>query len=129
MSQLFTTMAKCEFFKFGYSGSIVNYDALCVLPLNIVNQSTCFFGFISYFLLRFPVFHLFIVLRPFFMASFVSTYYYLCPGRWPKNKLSLFFKDAKSVIGFLSNGKKYGPHDYSGNHWKLASKLGGEQHV
>ncbi|KAK7035321.1 Structural component of the gap junction [Halocaridina rubra] len=38
MDEIFPKVAKCVFHKFGPSGSIVRHDALCVLPLNILNQ-------------------------------------------------------------------------------------------
>jgi hypothetical protein len=31
-------MTKCEFHKFGSSGTVQKFDALCVLPLNIINE-------------------------------------------------------------------------------------------
>ena len=31
-------MTKCEFHKFGSSGTVEKLDALCVLPLNIINE-------------------------------------------------------------------------------------------
>lgn len=38
MIQVFPRMTKCEFYRFGSTGTIENKDALCVLPLNIVNE-------------------------------------------------------------------------------------------
>lgn len=38
LNVVFPKMAKCLFSKFGVSGSIQRHDALCVLPLNIVNE-------------------------------------------------------------------------------------------
>jgi innexin len=38
MSTVFPKVTKCEFHKFGPSGSIQKFDGLCVLPLNIVNE-------------------------------------------------------------------------------------------
>lgn len=37
-SRVFPKVAKCEFLKFGHSGSAQKYDALCLLPLNILNE-------------------------------------------------------------------------------------------
>jgi len=38
LNVVFPKVAKCSFNKFGVSGSIQSHDALCVLPLNIINE-------------------------------------------------------------------------------------------
>ncbi|KAK7871925.1 hypothetical protein R5R35_009728 [Gryllus longicercus] len=38
LDQVFPKMTKCVFRKFGPSGTIQNYDALCVMALNIINE-------------------------------------------------------------------------------------------
>ena len=38
MARLFPKVTKCTFHKFGPSGTVQNYDGLCVLPLNIINE-------------------------------------------------------------------------------------------
>jgi len=38
MSRVFPKMTKCEVHKFGSSGTVEKLDALCVLPLNIINE-------------------------------------------------------------------------------------------
>ena len=38
MSVVFPTLTKCTFRRYGPSGTIMQDDALCVLPINIVNQ-------------------------------------------------------------------------------------------
>ncbi|KAF4517912.1 hypothetical protein B566_EDAN001866 [Ephemera danica] len=38
MSTVFPKVTKCEFHKYGPSGTIQKFDGLCVLPLNIVNE-------------------------------------------------------------------------------------------
>jgi len=38
MSKVFPKTTKCEFHKFGSSGTVEKLDALCVLPLNIINE-------------------------------------------------------------------------------------------
>ena len=35
---IFPRMTKCTFHKFGTSGDIESHDALCILPVNIVNE-------------------------------------------------------------------------------------------
>ena len=38
MSRIFPRVTKCTFNKFGPSGSLMRRDALCVLPVNIINE-------------------------------------------------------------------------------------------
>lgn len=38
MSRVFPKVTKCTFHKYGPSGSVQQFDGLCVLPLNIVNE-------------------------------------------------------------------------------------------
>merc|ERR1712110_455515 len=38
LNRVFPKVAKCTFQKFGPSGSLTKHDALCVLPLNIINE-------------------------------------------------------------------------------------------
>lgn len=43
MVYIFPRLTKCNFFKYGPSGSIQKLDSLCVLPLNVVNEKTYIF--------------------------------------------------------------------------------------
>ena len=43
MIYIFPTMTKCIFHKFGRSGDIERHDAMCILPLNIVNEKIYIF--------------------------------------------------------------------------------------
>ncbi|XP_022235543.1 innexin shaking-B-like [Limulus polyphemus] len=43
MIRVFPRVAKCRFFKFGASGNLESHDALCLLPLNIVNEKIYIF--------------------------------------------------------------------------------------
>merc|ERR1719352_382489 len=38
MTRVFPRMTKCTYKKFGPSGTIENRDALCMLPINVVNE-------------------------------------------------------------------------------------------
>lgn len=38
MSRVFPKVTKCTFRKYGATGTVQNFDGLCVLPLNIVNE-------------------------------------------------------------------------------------------
>lgn len=43
MSRIFPKTSKCLFRKYGPSGSIQSFDALCVLPLNVINEKIYIF--------------------------------------------------------------------------------------
>lgn len=43
MIRIFPRMTKCTFFKYGVSGEIERHDAICILPLNIVNEKIYIF--------------------------------------------------------------------------------------
>lgn len=51
MVYVFPRITKCLFHKYGASGSIQKHDALCVLPLNIVNEKTYIFIWFWYIIL------------------------------------------------------------------------------
>ena len=38
MSRIFPRLTKCTFNKFGPSGTVQRRDAMCVLPVNIINE-------------------------------------------------------------------------------------------
>lgn len=38
MVRVFPRLTKCSFHRFGSSGDVQKYDALCILPLNIINE-------------------------------------------------------------------------------------------
>ena len=38
MTKVFPRVTKCSFYTYGASGTIENHDAMCVLPINIVNE-------------------------------------------------------------------------------------------
>ncbi|KAA0183458.1 hypothetical protein HAZT_HAZT009731 [Hyalella azteca] len=48
---VFPKIGKCTWYKYGPSGSIVSMDAICVLPLNIVNEKTYVVLWLTYILL------------------------------------------------------------------------------
>ncbi|KAK4304115.1 hypothetical protein Pmani_023940 [Petrolisthes manimaculis] len=50
MDMIFPKVAKCDFHKFGSSGSKENHDALCVLPLNILSEKIFIFLWFWYIL-------------------------------------------------------------------------------
>ena len=48
---IFPRMTKCTFHKFGASGNIESHDALCILPINIVNEKIYVFLWFWFLLL------------------------------------------------------------------------------
>jgi hypothetical protein len=38
MTRVFPRMTKCIYKKFGASGTIQTHDALCILPINVINE-------------------------------------------------------------------------------------------
>lgn len=38
MIYVFPRMTKCTFYKYGVSGEVERHDAVCILPLNVVNE-------------------------------------------------------------------------------------------
>lgn len=53
MSRLFPKISKCTIHTYGSSGSIQTHDALCVLPLNVVNEKTFVFVWFWFIFLAF----------------------------------------------------------------------------
>ena len=51
MIYVFPRMTKCTFHKFGASGEVEKHDALCILPLNIVNEKIYIFLWFWFFIL------------------------------------------------------------------------------
>ena len=51
MIYIFPRMTKCTFHKFGASGEVEKHDALCILPLNIVNEKIYIFLWFWFLLL------------------------------------------------------------------------------
>lgn len=51
MLKLFPKLTKCTYAKYGPSGSIVTRDALCILPLNVVNEKVFVFLWFWFYLL------------------------------------------------------------------------------
>lgn len=50
---LFPLQAKCNYTSFGNSGSMVNHDALCYMPLNVVNEKIFVFLYFWYIFILF----------------------------------------------------------------------------
>ena len=75
---VFPSIAKCTFRKYGYSGDIEGYDALCILPLNVFNQKiylVLWFWFFFLFIITFLIilYRFLILLLPRWRAHFLLT--------------------------------------------------------
>merc|ERR1712142_13352 len=69
MSRVFPRMTKCLYQKYGPSGSIQTHDALCMLPINVINEKIyVFIWFWLIFLILLTgtniVYHIVLVLSP-----------------------------------------------------------------
>lgn len=51
MDVVFPRLTKCNFFKYGPSGTIQNVDAMCVLAQNVLNEKIYLFLWIWFFIL------------------------------------------------------------------------------
>lgn len=78
-SRIFPTLAKCDFYNFGHSGSMQKRDGLCILPLNILNEKLFAFLWLWYmFLLIVTIFN---VMYRLFLYSCKSYRHYLLMAR------------------------------------------------
>lgn len=123
MVYVFPRITKCIFHKYGASGSIQKHDALCVLPLNIVNEKTyifIWFWYIILFLLliglvvyryveiSFPVFFI----NPSFKSNCNIFFYYY---------FSVLIMSMTNVRGAILNARnKMVPRDVA---YKISQKL------
>ena len=69
MIYIFPRMTKCTFNKFGPSGDVEKHDALCILPLNVVNEKIYIFLWFWFLILGFLtalvlLYRLIIILSP-----------------------------------------------------------------
>lgn len=81
MIYVFPRMTKCTFYKYGVSGEVERHDAVCILPLNVVNEKIyvflwfwfLFLGVLSLFTVIYRVSIIFITLCLIFCLYFVYT--------------------------------------------------------
>ena len=77
MSRVFPRMTKCVYQKFGPSGSIQTHDALCMLPINTINEKIfVFIWFWLIFLIMLTglgiIYHLVLVLSPSTLSQMIK---------------------------------------------------------
>lgn len=53
MTRIFPKVTKCRFFKYGPSAGLISIDALCLLPLNIINEKIYIFIWFWFYTLTF----------------------------------------------------------------------------
>ena len=69
MAIVFPRVTKCSFFKYGPSGTVQTHDAICVLPVNIVNEKIYVFLwfwliFVAAVTVLGIVYHIFLMITP-----------------------------------------------------------------
>lgn len=69
MATVFPRVTKCSFFKYGPSGTVQTHDAICVLPVNIVNEKIYVFLWFWLILLSgltvfSAIYHIFLMVTP-----------------------------------------------------------------
>jgi len=77
MAKIFPKMSKCTFHKYGPSGTIVNHDGLCILPINIINEKIYVFLWFWFVALACWT-SIFIVFRAITIVSRYSRYLVFC---------------------------------------------------
>ena len=103
-SLIFPKMTKCTFNTYGPSGSIQNYDGLCVLPINILNEKiylvTWFVLFaLGLFTIIYSIIALFILSLPTVRYQFLCIY--LSPKRKALRKKLCRILDMTSIGDWL----------------------------
>lgn len=98
MEQVFPKLTKCVYYNYGPSGSLQNYDALCVLSLNILNEklfTVLWFWliFLTFVTILSLVYRFLVVLFPQFRMLLLMA-----------QTKSLGSKQAKHIISLLSYG-------------------------
>jgi hypothetical protein len=69
MAAVFPRVTKCSFFKYGPSGTVQTHDAICVLPVNIMNEKIYVFLWFWFLLLTVVtlcglLYHIFFMMAP-----------------------------------------------------------------
>lgn len=86
MTAVFPKLTKCTYYKYGPSGTLQSRDAMCVLPLNIVNEKLFLFLWIWFFLLTVLSFLQLIYRVLFLVISKVRVYLLLANCRYLNRK-------------------------------------------
>jgi len=69
MAIIFPRVTKCSFFKYGPSGTVQTHDAICVLPINIINEKIYVFlwfwlVFLSILTILSVIYHMLVLVTP-----------------------------------------------------------------
>ena len=92
MSRIFPRMTKCIFHKYGGSGTIQRFDALCVLSMNIVNEKIYIFLWFWYIILAIITgIGLMVRIGYFFLPNFRTRYVY-GTSKTLSNDVNTFFR-------------------------------------
>ena len=104
MVYIFPRMTKCTFHKFGRSGEIEKHDAMCILPLNIVNEKI--YIFIWFWMLLLLALTFLVVIYRFFIICSPRMRAYLLYIRYrniKKECINIIVKKTKMGDWFLLN--------------------------
>ena len=101
MIYIFPRMTKCMFYKFGVSGEVERHDALCILPLNIVNEKIFIFEWFWFIILAILTFLL--VLYRFIMIFSYTFRVYLFKWHYKR----IIDEDIENVAKNCSFGSWY----------------------
>ena len=77
MSRVFPKMTKCIYHKYGLSGTIQTFDALCMLPINVMNEKIYVFIwfwliFLSIINTIFLLYHLVLIFHPSILCHLIK---------------------------------------------------------
>ena len=77
MSRVFPKMTKCTYNKYGLSGTIQTFDALCMLPVNVMNEKIYVFLwfwliFLAIISILSLLYHLVLILHPTILSAMIK---------------------------------------------------------
>ncbi|XP_060526772.1 innexin inx2-like [Cylas formicarius] len=111
MNRVFPKRAKCNYTRYGASGSVESRDALCVLPLNTLNEK--FFLILWYY---------FAVLMILTIGALTFRFLFLYSGKVREHLLKMRVaghgignKKIKTIVEHLSHGQFFALHHMSKN--------------
>ncbi|KAL5276302.1 hypothetical protein ACFFRR_001876 [Megaselia abdita] len=97
-SKIFPKVAKCDINTYGHSGSLQNLDALCLLPLNILNEKIFAFLYLWFIFLTF--------------LSIINCVFYVCTIFCERLRFHLIYCHARGlgahVVTKVIHGLDYG---------------------
>jgi hypothetical protein len=100
MSRIFPKMTKCIFHKFGGSGTIQRFDAICVLSMNIVNEKIYIFLWFWFIILAVVTgINVLVRMAQYFLPNVRQRYFYCL-----KKKKKIIYSFIKKIDDFRMVG-------------------------